>query len=202
MYKQILNSTQLEILPKLKSFSPNFYLVGGTALALQLGHRSSIDFDLFTPLPFDHQAILNTLKSFSTIERIMIDNKDELTLLISGVKFTFYTYPYPITPTIFLEDIIFMPDELTIAAMKAYALGRRAKWKDYVDLYFILQKYSFNDLLKQSELIYKAEFDEKLFREQLAYHQDIDFSEKVIFLPQCSVEDSKIKEFLLNISLS
>ncbi len=201
MYNQILSPSQIKILPKLQVFKDDFYLVGGTALALQLGHRSSIDFDLFTRQAFDHQSIINSIKTFTSIDRIAIDTKDELTLFAENIKYTFYTYPYDVEHSILLDDILTMSDVLTIAAMKAYALGRRAKWKDYVDLYFVLQKFSLQDLIARSKKIFDRDFEEKLFREQLAYHQDINFSESVIFQPNYQVSDDTIKHYLLKTSI-
>jgi hypothetical protein len=86
MYNQILSPSQIKILPKLQVFKDDFYLVGGTALALQLGHRSSIDFDLFTRQAFDHQSIINSIKTFTSIDRIAIDTKDELTLFAENIN--------------------------------------------------------------------------------------------------------------------
>ena len=62
--------------------------------------------------------------------------------MVNSVKFTFFQYPYQIPRDVELKGIIKMPDLLTLAAMKAFESGKRAKWKDYVDLYFLL-KYHF-----------------------------------------------------------
>ena len=202
MHNNILNQDQTNLIPLIASFANDFYLVGGTALALQLGHRQSIDYDLFTTQPLNHQDILSAIKSTHSIERTIIDNKSELTLLVSKVRLTFYTYPYPITHTVSWQSGLTMPDILTIGAMKAYALGRRAKWKDYVDLYFILQNHSFSDLVSHTQDIFHVEFDEKLFREQLAYHKDIDFTEQVDYLPNKTINQQVILDYLLKISLT
>ena len=115
---------------------------------------------------------------------------------------TFYGYPYPIEHQVNFNDIISLPDPLTIAAMKAFALGRRAKWKDYVDLFFIFQSFSLKELIVKAISIYKNEFDEKLFREQLAYYQDLDYSESVEYLPGFDVDDETIRQKLIAVSLS
>jgi len=62
--------------------------------------------------------------------------REQLNLNILNVKFTFFEYPYPVESPIDFNKILRMPDLLTLAAMKAFALGRRSKWKDYIDLYF------------------------------------------------------------------
>ena len=100
------------------------------------------------------------------------------------------------------DNYIKLPDILTLGAMKAFALGRRAKWKDYVDLYFIFQKYSFKDLVDKTNSIFKSEFNEKLFRTQLGYFEDIDHSEEIKYIQGFEKKDEDIKQFLEKISLS
>jgi hypothetical protein len=91
-----------------------------------------------------------------------------------------------------------MPSLLTLAAMKAFALGRRSKWKDYVDLYFILRdNYSIKEISQEAEKVFSQQFSEKLFRGQLAFHKDIDFSEPVEFMGP-AIPDDEIKEFLID----
>ena len=143
MFPQILTEPQAELLPLVKKFSDAFGLVGGTAVALQLGHRRSIDFDLFCEDSFDSNTILRKVKRDFPVEFIYMDTAGQLTFLVNrGVRMTFYAYPYKIDYSERFEAEIKLPDLLTLASMKAFALGRRAKWKDYVDLYFILKKYS------------------------------------------------------------
>ena len=95
-----------------------------------------------------------------------------------------------------------MPDLLTLAAMKAYALGRRAKWKDYVDLYFVMKQCGgIEQVIKKAKQVFAHEFNEKLFRSQLSYFKDIDDTEKVIFLKGFETSDVVIKKRLVEMSL-
>lgn len=202
MHKEILTQSQLAFLPLIKKFSDDFYLVGGTALALQYGHRRSIDFDLFSKKSFENQKILRSIRRNHHIDRIYVDEKDQLTLLADNIKMTFFRYEYPVKHIEKLDDIITMPDPLSIAAMKAFALGRRSKWKDYVDLYFIFQHYSLKEIVEKARKYYSAgEFDEKLFRIQLAYHSDLSYIEPVEYMPGFAVDESLIKKNLTEISL-
>ncbi len=203
MHTNILSGQQLSMLPLIKNFSEMFYLVGGTALALLLGHRRSIDFNLFSPHSFDNQRIRNIFKDEGyQIDQVLIEMKDEYTFVANGVKFTFYQYQYEIAHETNFNDIITMPNQLTIGAMKAFALGKRAKWKDYVDLYFIFKQYSLRDVVDLATTIFGGgEFNEKLFREQLAYHEDMNYSEQIEFLPGFEVTDETVKNFLKEISL-
>jgi len=202
MHKEILNKKQLEFLPFLKNFSKDFGLVGGTAIALYLGHRRSIDFDLFSLKEIDNLKIQRKIVKSKKIQTVFINSKDEYTILVDGIKLTFLYYPFKIDFNNKLDDIIFLPDLETLAALKAYALGRRSKWKDYVDLYFILKSgVSLNKIIKKAENIFENNFNEKIFRTQLSYFNDIDYSEQVDYLRGFKVSDKKIKEELINFSL-
>jgi len=95
-----------------------------------------------------------------------------------------------------------LPDLLTLAAMKAFALGRRAKWKDYVDLYFILKEHcTVSEITVKGVEIFGNEFNEKIFRTQLAYFEDIDYSEQIIYKKGFSTDDEIIKKALVEFSL-
>lgn len=122
---------------------------------------------------------------------------NQLDLQINNVKVTFFSYPYPILHPVKVESFITIPTLLSLASMKAFALGRRAKWKDFVDLYYILRDhFTIDDISRECEKTFKGQFSEKLFRQQLAFHKDIDFSEPVEFLGE-PVPDNIIKEFLI-----
>jgi hypothetical protein len=202
MHKEILTKEQDVVLPLVALFSKDFGLVGGTAIALHLGHRRSVDFDLFSKEKFGNQSLLNTISDFGTINEIIVNRLDELTLIIKGVKLTFFRYPYNITYSENFGYRIKMLDLLTLAAMKAFALGQRAKWKDYVDLYFIIKgHFSIAQISKKSREIFGSAFNEKLFRSQLAYFDGIHYDEAVEFLPGFEVEDEIIKKKLAEVSV-
>jgi len=85
--------------------------------------------------------------------------------------------------------------------MKAFALSRRAKWKDYVDLYFIFKNsYTMKDVVTESDKIYGTLFSEKLFREQLAFHKDINYSEEIEYLIPNPPTDEEVKKELIRIA--
>jgi len=205
MHKEVLSQEQADLLPYVKEFSRDFYLVGGTAIALHLGHRQSIDFDLFTHEDFDPAEIERRLRKagYAKIERVFVKNEREYTILIKGVKMTFFSYPYFIPADLWFEKIARLPDLLTLAAMKAYALGQRAKWKDYADLYFIMKdRHSLGEISKRSNELFGNEFNERIFRESLGYFNDINYDEKVIFMPGFEVGDEEIEKKLLELSVT
>ena len=126
----------------------------------------------------------------------------EFTIFIQGVKITFYHFPFIIDYSERLAGYFKLPNLLTLAAMKAYALGQRAKWKDYVDLYYILKQFhSLNQIVEKTHQIFGSEFNEKIFRVQLAYFKDIDYSEKIEWMPGFEVNDAVIQKTLIEYSL-
>ena len=202
MHPEILSPEQRASLPLLKLFKREFYLVGGTAIALQIGHRKSIDFDLFKPVPFNAKKILDKIDKHHCHYKVTRRVSEQLNLSVSNVKFTFFEYPYPIETPIDFDKTLRMPDLLTLAAMKAFALGRRSKWKDYVDLYYLIKEhFSVSDIIQKAAIIYGQEFSGKLFRSQLAYHKDIDYSESVEYLDEYEEKEEVIKAFLVEKAL-
>jgi len=173
-------------------------MVGGTAVALHIGHRRSIDFDLFTFSRLNKARIKGKLINIPFSQAPIFEDFDQLHVLINNVKLTFFSYPYTVLHPVDVGSIISMPSLLSLAAMKAFALGRRAKWKDYVDLYFIIRDYyTIKEICREAEMIFNQQFSEKLFRQQLAFHKDIDYSEPVEFIVP-TVSDDEIKEFLID----
>lgn len=96
-----------------------------------------------------------------------------------------------------------MPTLLTLAAMKAFAIGQRNKWKDYVDMYFILREYhTLAEIIQRTEKLFGNEFNAKLFRQQLSYFDDIDYREAVTFKPGFEVPDEEVRRALTEYSLA
>jgi len=166
MHIDILSEKQQKLLPLVAKFNVDYYLVGGTALALYIGHRASIDFD-------------------------------QLHILIDDVKFTFFNFPFNVKHNQKFQDYISLPALCDLAAMKAYALGGRAKWKDYVDFYFLLKNhFTILEIENKAKEIFKDSFNKKLFRQQLSYFKDINFSESVTFFNETPSEH-EIMQFLI-----
>lgn len=202
LHKEILTDEQVNLLPLIKMFYNDFGLVGGTAIAFYLGHRRSIDFDLFTLKEFNNLNIRSKILKFKKIDSVLRDESGQYTIALGDVRLTFFHYPFNINFSQNFDNIIKLPDLLTLMAMKAHALGRRAKWKDYVDLFFVLKKYQGLDkIIKKSREIFKSEFNEKLFRSQLAYFKDIDYSEEIIYMKGLETDNKTVKKELIKFSL-
>jgi hypothetical protein len=201
MHIEVLSEAQQRLLPLIKSFSIEYYLAGGTAIALYIAHRRSIDFDLFTSADIERIAIRNIItKGGFTIEGLLYESADQIHLIVNSIKMTFLSFPFKNIQLTNFNNIIRIPELLDLAAMKAYALGGRAKWKDYVDLYFILKDhYQLKELSARAASIFGADFNEKLLREQLCFFDDIDYSERVEYIKN-DIDEAEIKKFLVNIA--
>ena len=201
MHKEILTETQVDLLPLVKHFKREFYLVGGTAIALYIGHRRSIDFDLFKFASLHPKSIIAKVSSAGLSYSVTRRVSEQFNITIREVKFTFFEYPFKIETTNYFEDFLRMPDLIDLAAMKAYALGRRSKWKDYVDFYFLLKDhFTIDEISERAMIIFDQLFSPKLFRAQLSFFQDVNSVEPVEFLIPAPSEDD-IKEFLIEKAL-
>ncbi|MBS1558492.1 MAG: nucleotidyl transferase AbiEii/AbiGii toxin family protein [Bacteroidetes bacterium] len=134
---------ELQQLPELK----DFYLVGGTALALQLGHRNSIDIDLFTQGDFTEEDVLGLLKLKYDIKEIF-QRKNTVIVLVNNIKTDFIKHDYPlIKPPVTEEGITFLGKE-DIAAMKFHAIIQSGKrLKDFIDIYFLLEHFCMKQMI-------------------------------------------------------
>jgi hypothetical protein len=202
VHVEILNEDQRRLLPFLAKFKREYYMVGDTAIALHIGHRLSIDFDLFKIGSIKPRSIFSKFDAAKESFVITLNREGQLNLMCPEVKFTFINYDYEVPHPIIVQKAISIPTLLDLAAMKAFALGRRSKWKDYVDLYFIIKDHYTVDLISnRAAEIFGDMFSEKLFREQLSYFTGISFEEQIEFMPGFDVPENHIKEFLVNVSL-
>lgn len=195
MHQEVLTSKAKEIFKKLKNF-PDFYLAGGTGLALQLGHRISVDFDLFSGKDIPKGLLSKVRRIFKDSKiAVIVNHSEQLTCIVEGISISFIKYPFPVISK-FVEYVgIKIAPILEIAAMKSYTLGRRATLKDYVDLYFILKEKirTLDGIIDLCEKKYDEEFDPRLFLEQLIYSKDIEEMEIRFFKKK--VDKYKIEKF-------
>lgn len=178
-----LKSEQQEIFKRLKNF-PEFCLVGGTALALQLGHRLSIDFDLFSKREIPKSLLPKAKRVFAGFKvRTILNHSEQLSIVVGRTKVDFVKYSFPLLlKTIGVEGVKLVAVS-EIAVMKAFAIGQRGTMKDYVDLYFIIKEKhtTLENIKKLAERKYKDEFNFRLFLEQLIYTSDVK-RERIEFL--------------------
>ncbi|MCX6810249.1 MAG: nucleotidyl transferase AbiEii/AbiGii toxin family protein [Candidatus Berkelbacteria bacterium] len=175
LQREILSQEQLRLLSVLENHFKDFILGGGTALAMQIKHRKSFDFDFFSPKAIPKNLLLK-IKEIVPVDRVALDTNDELTIYSKNIKITILYYPFVevFKNTATDKDLRYFPLSI-IAAQKAYAIGRRGAYRDYYDLYSILnQKYlTLEEIIKNSEDIFAAVFNSKIFLEQLVYFDDL-----------------------------
>jgi len=196
MHKDVLDKTRQDMLPALSVLKDDFYLAGGTGLALQIGHRRSVDFDFFCPESFDTEALFNTItKKFSGRSVTRIDqSQDTLHVSIDGVQMSFFGYDYPLIDDLIETENLYLASVLDIACMKLSAVIGRATIKDYVDIYYILQDYSLEDLLHFADDKY-PNFNRNLVLKSLVYFDDV--TEKPLKFLDCDAPGfSEVKEYL------
>jgi len=195
MHQEVIISKAKVILNGLNNFS-DFYLAGGTGLALQLGHRISVDFDFFWEEDIPKGLLAKVRRVFKEYQMETIVNRSaQLTVTVDEVMISFVKYPFPIFSRFIDYQGIKILSPIGIAAMKAFALGGRAALKDYVDLYFILKKkiVSLEEIITLCQKKYGNEFNQRLFLEQLVYSKDIEETE-IQFLKE-KVDKLEIKRF-------
>ena len=157
-----------------QTFSKRFYLAGGTALALQLGHRISVDLDFFASndelLDESRHEIITTLSHFFDLE-IVQDVVGSLLFVINDVAVGFFSYQFPLlAPTVTVKQIT-LASLIDIGLMKLDAIAGRGVKKDFIDLYFIAQHLILDKLIGQGQDKYPTvrDFDTMVLESLILY---------------------------------
>jgi len=196
----ILSESRRKILSSFVSWKNDFYLAGGTGLALQIGHRDSIDFDFFSSNSFDPNKLIERLlaifghKSF-TVTQI---EKNTLSILLnSEIKISFMTYDYPLLNSLIQTEFLNISSIPDIACMKLSAIMQRSALKDYADLYEIMKIYSLEQLLLFAKKKYPM-IDSTVILKSLSYLEDI-IDEPLIYKDEKLMPSLiKLKQFFQN----
>ncbi len=161
----------LKRLPLCESIK-NFYLSGGTALALQLGHRESEDLDFFCENNFDPLKIQIELEALSKPKEVEVTNGN-LNCFLDQVKLQFLHYPYRLLEPIVELDNIKLSSVLDIACTKIITISMRGSKKDFIDLSFLLELYDLPFLFsKIKEKYHGIEYNEPHLLKSLTYFRD------------------------------
>ncbi len=170
-----LGQKRLNILKELKFLKDyRFYLTGGTALALQLGHRISLDFDFYTKEEFDPETLLqNFQKHFKNVQLIR-KVKNTLILSIDNIEVSLFSYPYPlISPLVKIPEVNLASME-DICAMKIVAIIQRGTQRDFIDIYFLIRNFGLERIFTLAQEKYKGLFNKYLALQSLTYFIDAD----------------------------
>jgi predicted nucleotidyltransferase component of viral defense system len=156
LHLQTVEPVTLELLKALQSFPflDKFYLVGGTAIALHLGHRMSIDLDLFSFEDFEATELHEKLKGkYENVEEVVTSNAT-LLCFINNIKTDFIRYKYPPSSPAIIEEGIRLLALDDLVPMKLSAIAGRGKKKDFYDVYFLLRHFPLPKMLD----LYEAKF--------------------------------------------
>ena len=176
MFKETINRETKLVLEKItqSALADKFYLAGGTALAVQLGHRESIDLDWFCPSDFSNQEIKFELSTLGEL-KITSEEKGTINGTLDDVKVSFLRYQYDLMFPFFQMDGVKLADERDIAAMKIDAMSSCGSRKDFIDIYFLLKKYSLVDLIEFFEKKYHGiDYNKLHILKSLVYFVDAD----------------------------
>lgn len=184
----------LELLKQLMAFESlaKFNLVGGTALALQFGHRISVDLDFFSEGAFDTEDLKRAIIAEFGNQNIVWNLEKDYTLLlkINDIKVDILHYPYALIDDVIVDDSIRILSPKDIGAMKLSAVSKRGAKKDFFDLYELLQQYSLEDLFT----FYEAKFKNHelgFLARSLLYFEDAEIEEDPIMIKKYSWKQVK-----------
>lgn len=163
--------TLLEVISDFEWFS-EFYLAGGTGLALQLGHRQSIDFDFFTEKEINNPDILRRCREIAKFE-LFSEDKNTVIGALNEVRLSFMTYPYPLLEDCIRYNHMRIASLMDIAMMKLEAISSRGSKKDFVDFYFLNRTMSLDDLFAAHANKYGEDLSNRyLLQKSLVYYND------------------------------
>ena len=183
MHPEALTAEARVLVPGLAEFT-QFHLVGGTGLALQIGHRVSVDFDLFSEKPLDPRLESQVVRKFKFLKPTTTFRAPyQLNFTINNVKVTFFHFDYPVIEPMIPFKKMNMVSVPEIAAMKAFAMGQRLSYKDYIDWYFMLKEghIKLHDVMALAEKKFRLQFNDRLFLGQLVSIADVK-DQKIDFL--------------------
>ena len=197
LHYEILDDVRRGMLPLLFRLKKKFYLAGGTGLALQIGHRESVDFDFFSRDPFAPDMLAREVTGLLSPHPIQITQEEPGTLsfIASGdIRFSFFAYPYPLVRPLISEPFLSVASEEDIAAMKLHAVVGRASMKDYIDLYYILRERPLAQLFAVAREK-SPSIDPIAIAKGLVYFDDVP-QEPLRFRPGFEVDFETVKDFL------
>ena len=174
---QTVSAECLELLKNISNseFFSDFLLVGGTSLALQIGHRNSIDLDFFGNVEIQQDLFLKELEGFGDVETLK-KSKNIIITIVNGIKVDFVNYTYPLVSEIVIEDNIKLASKKDIAAMKLNAISGRGTKKDFIDLYFLLNEFSLDEMVDFYRIKYTRHSEFQMLK-SIPYFEDAEKDE-------------------------
>lgn len=179
-----------------KEWLKDFYLVGGTALALQLEHRQSVDFDFFSSNDFNNLELIEKIKFIGNYE-IFTEDKNTLHGSLNEIMISFIGYKYPLLYKLSNIDNLKIAGIRDIACMKMSAIASRGSKKDFIDIYFILKEFTLEKIFKDYYKKYKLN-NKYLLLKSLVFFDDADQQPMPIMYDKITWEEIK-KEIIYKV---
>lgn len=174
LYPSILNKTQVTLLHNLLFLKKRqFYLAGGTALALQLGHRTSVDLDFYTKKQFQNKQLGKAIQMYLPEAEILQSSYGTLQCKLQSTEFSLFLYEYSLIRKPLVYEGMLVASIPDIAAMKAIAIVQRGKRRDFIDIYFLLKTYTVLELLRFTLEKYPA-YSDMLVLKAITFFDDAD----------------------------
>lgn len=198
MYKECFTDKGWLVLRSLKQMLSRNHaiLAGGTALALQMGHRISLDLDFFTADEFKIESIISEIRKTGNSFNVISEGEGSLITNIEGIKVSIFKYDYPFIEKPLSYEVIQIAGILDIASMKVIAISQRGVKRDFVDLYVILQNTPFH---KVAENMIKRFGSERVnpvhIGKSLVYFSDAESNPEPEYIKGKNIKWESIKDF-------
>lgn len=192
IYWQTIDSNRKELLMKLSFLKDSgFYMAGGTALALQIGHRESVDFDFYTEKEFKADKLVSDIKKVATSLEVEVPDPNTLMGKINGVSVSFFEYDYRMVAA-FVDAGVNLASLPDIAAMKCIVVVQRGTKRDFVDMYFLNKMFGLPKIFGWAKKKYPM-YDIYHIKTALMYFVEAEKDVMPKMLVDCSWKDVKIE---------
>jgi len=199
LFSETISPDTFRLIEKIKNrpwLSP-YYLAGGTALALHLGHRTSIDLDFFTESKVEEITIVDHLRA---VGNLRLDQMGEGTIVgnLDSVRISFFAYPFRLLDPLTEWNVLNVASIRDISLMKMVAIFQRGSIKDFIDMFFIVREFKPIDVLIQ-ELSIKyvgVQFNTNHILRSLCYFEDAEKEPMPSMLAACDWKE--VKEYFIN----
>ncbi|MBI4680723.1 MAG: nucleotidyl transferase AbiEii/AbiGii toxin family protein [Nitrospirae bacterium] len=198
MHKECFSKKGWQVFNSLKSILKkyNATLAGGTALALHLGHRISVDLDFITDTDFRLESVISDIRKTGRSFRITSEGEGYLIIEIDGIKVSLFKYDYPFLEKPLLINGVRIAQVFDIASMKVIALSQRGTKRDFIDLYLILRDIPFYKIAGHMVKRFGRERINPIhIGKSFVYFSDADSNPEPEFIKRREIHWDEVKKF-------
>ncbi|MEA3428202.1 MAG: nucleotidyl transferase AbiEii/AbiGii toxin family protein [Thermodesulfobacteriota bacterium] len=199
MFSETISPDTNRLIEKIKNrtWLSSYYLAGGTALALHLGHRTSIDLDFFTESEVEEMTMVDHLRTAGNLRLDQI-GKGTIVGNLDSVRISFFKYPYRLLDPLIEWNGLNVASVRDIALMKMVAISQRGSIKDFIDLFFVAREFKPVDaLIPELSIKYVGvQFNTNHILRSLCYFEDAEKEPMPNMLTACDWQE--VKEYFIN----